>query len=150
MKIFFSLFLTLGSIAMSGCNRSSAQNAVPEPVEPAAVYKSQRGIQLSPVASKAIGVESGEIATRDINGAKGVAAAPANAVLRTVKGDFVYVANGGWFLRTPVNLGASDGAWFEIKEGLYEGDSIVTQGARAVWLAELQAVNGGVACADGH
>lgn len=147
MKSFLVLLLAVAFTAFTGCNRSSATPSVADPT-PAAVYKAQRGIQLSPLATKTMGVHAGDVVPRDFKEAKSVAAAPAAALLRTVKGDFVYVANGGWFLRTPVKLGANDGAWFEIKEGLYEGDSVVTQGARAVWLAELQAVNGGVGCAD--
>ena len=147
MKSFLVLLLAAVSTAFTGCNRSSATPAIADPA-PAAVYKAQRGIQLSPLATQTMGVRASDVVARDIKEAKGVAAVPAAALLRTVKGDFVYVANGGWLLRTPVKLGANDGAWFEIKDGLYEGDSVVTQGARAVWLAELQAVNGGVGCAD--
>lgn len=149
MKLFPCL-LALASLALTGCSRSSAQIATKAEPTPAAVYKAQRGIQLSPVALSTIGVQSGDVTSRDINDVKSAAVVPTGAVLRTVKGDFVYVANGGWFLRTAVKLGTTDGAWFEIKEGLYEGDAIVTHGARGVWLAELQAVNGGVGCADGH
>lgn len=146
----FLFALALAPVAFSGCSRSSAHTATAAQPAPAAVYKAQRGIQLSPVATQTMGVQAGEVAARDLKETKGAAAVPSAAVLRTVKGDFVYVANGEWFLRTPVKLGVTDGAWTEIKEGLYEGDRIVTQGARSVWLAELQAINGGVACADGH
>jgi hypothetical protein len=83
-------------------------------------------------------------------GAAGAAAIPTDALLRTIKGDFVYVANGDWFLRTPVIPGPTNATHVAIKEGLYEGDRIVARGVRALWLAEIQAVNGGVACADGH
>lgn len=148
MKYLLTL-LALLPLAFSGCNRASAESTLAEPT-PAAVYKAQRGIQFSPVATQTMGIQSGDVTARDVLTAKGVAAVPAEALVRTVKGDFVYVANGGWFLRTPVKLGVADGKWTEIKEGLYEGDSVVTHGARAVWLAELQAINGGVGCADGH
>jgi len=70
--------------------------------------------------------------------------------LRTVRGEFVFVANGGWYLRTPVQTGAAAGGWVEIRDGLYEGDTVVAQGSRALWLAEIQAVNGGVSCTHGH
>ncbi len=143
------LLLALLPLAFTGCNRAVAESAHAEP-SPAAVYKAQRGMQFSPVATQTMGIQAGEVAARDVLTAKGVAAVPVDALVRTVKGDFIYVANGGWFLRTPVKLGAADGKWTEIKEGLYEGDSVVVQGARAVWLAELQAINGGVGCADGH
>lgn len=134
---------------LSGCSRSEANVTAPEPT-PASVYKAGRGLQFSPTATKIVGLTTGEVASRDVGSAKGAAAIPAEALLRTVKGDFVFVSNGGWFLRTPVKVGANGEGYFEVIEGLYEGDTIVTKGARALWLAELQAVNGGVGCADGH
>ncbi len=139
-----SLFLLLTFLALgtTACTRSSA---TPSPATPpasatAAHYKAGHGIQLSPAARAFVGIATADFATR----------LPSAAVLRTVKGDFVYVANGPWFLRTPVTLGAADATSFALKEGLYEGDTVVTQGVRALWLAELQATNGGVGCADGH
>lgn len=135
-------------VATGGCSRSVARMESNREVTPAAVFKPGRGIQLSTLASEAIQMKSADVASRDVADAKAVAAIPAGALLRTIKGDFVYVANGGWFLRTPVTVGAFDGSWYEVKEGLYEGDTLVTHGARAIWLAELQAVNGGVGCAD--
>ncbi len=152
MKTLLVSFLAaISAVSFTGCARSSAETAtVNVEVKPAAHYKAGHGLQLTPTASKFIGLATGEVASRDVRQSKGVAAVPADALLRTVKGDFVYVANGEWFLRTPVKIGASDGAWHEVKDGLYEGDSIVTRGTYALWLAELQAVNGGVGCADGH
>ena len=49
-----------------------------------------------------------------------------------------------------MKLGAADATHIEIKDGLYEGDTIVVKGTRALSLAEIQALNGGVGCADGH
>ena len=72
---------------------------------------------------------------------------PAAAVLRTVEGTFVYVENAGWLLRTSVTLGATEGSRCEVKEGLYEGDRVVVEGTRALWLAELHALRAGQACA---
>lgn len=138
--------------AQSGCSRSAATIAVtsaPAPV-PAATYKAGRGLQLSPAATAFIGLQTSDVGARDFGVAKGAAAIPADALLRTAKGNFVYVANGGWLLRTPVTVGTAEGAWLPVKDGLYEGDVVVTQGVRALWLAEIQAVNGGVACTDGH
>ena len=150
MKSSIIIFLMLAlSVCYSGCARAQAETPEPAPA-PAAVYKAGRGLQFAPAATQLFAIQTGEVSTRDFATAKGAAAIPTEALLRTVKGDFVYVANGGWFLRTPVTVGAADGTWVEVKEGLYEGDSIVTHGTRALWLAELQAVNGGVGCADGH
>ncbi len=135
--------LALLTLATTACTRTSA---TPPPAPPppasanAAHYKAGHGIQLSPAARAFVGIATADYATR----------LPTDAVLRTVKGDFVYVANGPWFLRTPVTLGAADATSFALKEGLYEGDTFVTHGVRALWLAELQATNGGVGCADGH
>ena len=138
-----SLLLAVAALlAWAGCARSAAEPRAAEPV-PAAVYKANRGLQLAPPAMRLFDVKTGEVSSHDVGAAKGVAAIPADALLRTVKGDFVYVVNGGWFLRTPVVIGAHDQTWCEVKEGLYEGDAIVVQGARILWLAELQAINGG-------
>jgi multidrug efflux pump subunit AcrA (membrane-fusion protein) len=75
---------------------------------------------------------------------------PASAVIESVRGNFVYAANGGAFLRTPVTLGSRQGDRIEVVDGLFEGDEIVTAGASNLWMIELQAVNGGKGCADGH
>lgn len=79
-----------------------------------------------------------------------VAVVPSTAVVESVRGDFVYVANGQSFLRTPVVIGARSADRLEIVDGLFEGDEIVTTGASSLWMIELQAVNGGKGCADGH
>ncbi|RXK55130.1 hypothetical protein ESB00_04325 [Oleiharenicola lentus] len=123
-------------LGATGCTESHAHDHAAEP-PPASAYKAGHGVQLSPAAAEFAGLATGEFTGR----------LPAGALLRTVKGDFVYVANGPWLLRTPVTL-AADG--LTVSEGLYEGDVIAVQGVRALWLAELQAINGGVGCADGH
>ncbi len=152
MKTLLTLSALLALSALSsGCGETRADpHAHATEPTPAATYKAGHGLQLSPTATQIVGLKTGEVAARDVGTAKGAAAIPAEALLRTVKGDFVFVINGEWFLRTAVTLGANDGGWIEVKEGLYEGDKIVTHGARALWLAELQAVNGGVGCADHH
>jgi hypothetical protein len=153
MKTFLLLAATTAALAFSsGCSRGSATSAadpIPEPA-PAASYKSGRGLQLSPAATAFINLQTTEVTARDFAGAKGMSAIPTEALLRTAKGDFVYVANGGWFLRTAVVIGATEASWLAVKDGLYEGDLVVTHGAHALWLAEIQAVNGGVACTEGH
>lgn len=116
----------------------------------AVVFKAGRGLHLGATAAQFIGLATAEVAARDLPGAAGAPAIPESALLRTVRGEFVFVANGGWYLRTPVQTGAVAGGWIEIRDGLYEGDTVVAQGARALWLAEIQAVNGGVSCTHGH
>ena len=123
----------------SGCSDSHAQARAAEPA-PAATYKAGHGLQLSPSAARFAGIATAEFTGR----------LPADALLRTIKGDFVYVVNGEWLLRTPVTVQGDTATGFTVTAGLYEGDRIATHGVRALWLAELQAINGGVGCADGH
>lgn len=129
------------ALFVSGCARSQAADTDGKPAAtPAATYKAGHGLKLSAAARAFAGVDTAEFSGR----------LPASALLRTARGDFVYVDNDGWLLRTPVRLGPGDGATFAISDGLYEGDFIAVRGAQSLWLAELQAVNGGVGCADGH
>lgn len=151
MKTFLLFPLTLSlAFVLSGCGNSHAQDtAVAEPV-PASVYKEGHGLQLTPAGRQFIGLATSEVVSHTFAGQGETTAIPATAVLRTIKGDFVYVANGEWFLRTPVTLGASDATHVEILDGLYEGDVVVVRGVSGLSLAEIQALNGGVGCADGH
>lgn len=96
-------------------------------------FKEGAGLALSAEAAAFVSLETAPVQV----GPEGNVRAPDSAVLQTAKGRFVYVQNGDRYLRTP----AAD---------LYEGDRIVTRGAQSLWLAELQAINGGVGCADGH
>ena len=151
MKLFLLSILSLNlAFVLSGCGDSHAQAvAATEPV-PASVYKEGHGLQLTPAGRQFIGLETGEVTSRTFTGHREATAIPAAAVLHTIKGDFVYVANGEWFIRTPVTLGASDVTHVEITGGLYEGDVVVVRGVSGLSLAEIQALNGGVGCADGH
>lgn len=143
MPYFSLLLLAAGTLlAFSGCTESRA-SAGPDHAAgpaPAATFKAGRGLRLSEPALAFAGVATAEFTGR----------LPAAALLRTARGDFVYVANDGWLLRTPVRLGTGNGVSFAVGDGLYEGDVVVVGGAQALWLAEIQAVNGGVGCADGH
>jgi hypothetical protein len=148
MKILLSVLFISTSFALSGCGASQAEPAQTKAPTPAAIYKAGNGLQLAAGARELIGLKTIDVTEREIATSGRHAAIPAAALVRTVKGDFVYVANGPWLLRTPVTVGANDAAWFHVSDGLYEGDNVVAVGARALWLAELQAVNGGVGCAD--
>jgi multidrug efflux pump subunit AcrA (membrane-fusion protein) len=75
---------------------------------------------------------------------------PRQALLETVSGTFVYVPNGKYFFRTPVKVGRKAEERVEILDGLYAGDEVVEEPVISLWLAELQAIRGGVACSDGH
>jgi hypothetical protein len=145
MKMPHFPLLLLGAATIllaTGCteSRASAGHDHAAKPAPAATFKAGRGLRLSEPALAFAGVATAEFTGR----------LPAAALLRTARGDFVYVANDGWLLRTPVRLGAGNGVSFIVGDGLYEGDIIVVGGAQALWLAEIQAVNGGVGCADGH
>ncbi len=85
-----------------------------------------------------------------IGDGKTVAAVPASALLRTAEGTFVYTVSGERFVRTPVKLGVVNHEFAEITDGLYAGDQIVVQPVMTLWMAELQSIRGGKACADGH
>ncbi len=152
MKTQLSLItLALLASALTGCSPSQAEDDHPHAeTATAAHYKEGHGVRLSPGAAAFVGLDTAEVSTQPVGTAGTVPAIPASALLRTVKGDFVYVANGDWYLRTPVTAGNAHGNWIEIRDGLYEGDVIVSAAVEALWLAELQAVNGGVGCADGH
>jgi multidrug efflux pump subunit AcrA (membrane-fusion protein) len=81
---------------------------------------------------------------------KNVVSVPRSALLRTTEGDFVYTVNGDHFIRAAVKLGGINHEFAEITDGLYAGDQIVVQPVMALWMAELQSIRGGKACADGH
>jgi hypothetical protein len=150
MKTFLvATLLAAFAIVLGGCGDSHATHVHPD-TTPAATYKAGHGVRLTEPARKFAGLVTGEVMSHTFKGVGETTSVPAEALLRTARGDFVYVTNGDWFLRTPVVTGATDGAHVEIKDGLYEGDSIVVQGARALALSEIQALNGGVGCADGH
>lgn len=150
-KIFLPILAALCAAVLSSCSPTQAEADSRAAAEAtAAHFKEGHGVQLSPAAAAFVGLATTEVAAQPVGGAGTVPAIPAAALLRTVKGDFVYVANGGWYLRTPVTTGAAHDDRVEIRDGLYEGDLVVSVGVEALWLAELQAVNGGVGCADGH
>lgn len=83
-------------------------------------------------------------------GEKNVVSVPRSTVFRTTEGDFVYTVSGEHFVRAPVKLGVANNEFVEITDGLYAGDQIVVQPVMTLWMAELQSLRGGKACADGH
>jgi hypothetical protein len=139
----------IATTVLGGCGRSSAELARTAELQPAAVYRAGHGIKLTNDGARFVRLETAEVAIHP-GSAGAVAAVPAQAVLRTIKGPFVFVVNGEWLLRTPVVVGANRGDLVEIADGLYEGDHVVVNGVDTLWLAEIAAVNGGVGCADGH
>ncbi|MEY3491536.1 MAG: hypothetical protein RL309_664, partial [Verrucomicrobiota bacterium] len=75
---------------------------------------------------------------------------PVDALLRNSEGAFVFVQNGQRWLRTEVKPGVESDGSIQVADGLLEGDVIAIAGVWGLWLAELQAIKGGVGCADGH
>ena len=148
--LFVLLPVAVAIVGAAGCARSRGDDqATPVEPPPAAVYKPGHGVQLSAPAQTFVGLVTAEVEQRAAGNGEEILL-PIDALLRTARGDFVYVGNGDWLLRTPVTVGLVDGATVQIVDGLYEGDTVVVQGVRALALAEMQALNGGVGCADGH
>jgi hypothetical protein len=81
---------------------------------------------------------------------KSVASVPHAALLRTTEGNFVYTVSGEHFMRAPIKLGSINPEFAEVTDGLYAGDQIVIEPVMTLWMAELQSIRGGKACADGH
>lgn len=72
---------------------------------------------------------------------------PSSSLLQTGEGSFVFVVNGGHFLRSRVRLGTRHGDWTAVTDGLLSGDVIVTNGVSGLWCLELQATKAGAGCA---
>ncbi len=72
-----------------------------------------------------------------------VAVIPREALLRTSQGTFVYVVNGGAYLRTAVEVGSESNDKIEIVDGLFTGDQVVKMPVETLWLIELRATKGG-------
>lgn len=85
-----------------------------------------------------------------VGGEREVMTVPRRALLRTAEDEFVYTRNGEHFIRTPVKTGAANEENVEITDGLYAGDEVVVNPVMTLWMAELQSIRGGKACADGH
>lgn len=79
-----------------------------------------------------------------------VVSIPKEALLKTVEGSFVYTLSGEHFVRTAVKVRGVDEKDVEVTDGLLAGDKIAVTPVMSLWLAELQSIRGGKACADGH
>jgi hypothetical protein len=88
--------------------------------------------------------------TAPIGGEKDVVSVPRSALFRTTEGDFVYTVSGDRFVRAAVQLGTVNHDFAEVTDGLYSGDQVVVTPVMTLWLAELQSIRGGKACADGQ
>jgi multidrug efflux pump subunit AcrA (membrane-fusion protein) len=88
--------------------------------------------------------------TVPLGGEKRVVSVPRSSLFRTTEGDFVYTVSGDHFMRAPIKLGVVNHEFAEVTDGLYAGDQVVVQPVMALWMAELQSLRGGKACADGQ
>lgn len=95
---------------------------------------------------------SGAFVTATVHwgGEKTVVSVPRSALLKTTDGDFIYTVSGDSFVRAAVKVGAVNGEFAEIADGLYAGDQVVVQPTMTLWLSEIQALRGGKSCAHGH
>ena len=140
-----NLLLLLAAGLLVACGKSVSAEESSHPAHKAAEFKQGQGILLTEEASRFIGLRSAEAQTKG-----DVVRIPLSAVVDTSEGKHVFVRNGQRWLRTAVKLGAASGEVVDVADGLLEGDVIAVAGGWYLWLAELQAVKGGVGCADGH
>ena len=136
--------LALSLFVLAGCGQGGPAAAI-EGTQKAAEFKKGQGLLLTPEAMTFIGLRQAEA---QAGGERLLV--PAQALLRTSEGSFVFVQNGQRWLRTPVQAVAATAGTLQVAEGLLEGDVVAVAGVWDLWLAELQATKGGVGCADGH
>ncbi len=154
MKTIFISAVALGGLLLSnGCSRiKGSHHDHGEHTRSHSVnweFSEGRGVHLSAEGKKIIGIELADVEVGQEDNAATVCI-PASALLTTARGDFVYVVNGHYFFRSPVLAGRRSDDCIEIRDGLFEGDRVVSHGVKQLWLIELQAINGGEACTDGH
>lgn len=138
-------FLFVSCLFLVACGRPAAEAPGEHHEHKAAEFKKGQGLLVGPEAAKFIGLEKKPVASKGDS-----PVVPVSAVFETAEGHFAYVENGERLLRTPVRIGAALGSEVAIADGLLEGDVVAVAGVKYLWFAELQAVKGGVGCADGH
>lgn len=67
---------------------------------------------------------------------------PRTALLNTTEGDCVYVHHDDFYHRSPVKVGSFENQIVQIKEGLNDGDVVVSEGAEQLWILELKEIRG--------
>lgn len=144
MKTFSSILLV---VALAGCGKQATSGQIEGAVPPAkaAEFKKGQGLLLTPDAAEFIGLRKAEAQAKADR-----VLVPVDALLRNSEGAFVFVQNGQRWLRTEVKLGVESDGSIQVADGLLEGDVIAIAGVWGLWLAELQAIKGGVGCTDGH
>lgn len=140
-----SLALSIGAL-VSGCGKQShTPLEVADQQFVAPLHKDGEGISLCDATKESINLKTASVAER-AQGTEQILTVPKAAVLNTTAGPSVYVENGAYYKRTDVQLGRTFGDSIEIKEGVYDGDIVVTYAAQTLWLIELRAVKGGKGC----
>ena len=142
-----NVILACSLAVLAGCGKpaTSVGTESHAPAAKAAEFKKGQGLLLTPEAVEFIGLRKAEARA---SGERVLV--PVQALLRTSEGSFVFVQNGQRWLRTPVKIGAESVGTIQVADGLLEGDVVAVEGVWDLWLAELQAIKGGVGCADGH
>jgi len=112
-------------------------------------FKEGQGIELSDETKTIIALQTVEV-EEEQHGSETITIIPVSALLETVTGTYVYVVNGNSYLRTQVETKELTESNLQVLDGLFAGDEIVIQPVNTLWYAELQALRGGKACADGH
>ena len=84
-----------------------------------------------------------------VGGNHRTAAIPLEALISSEGEDFVFVEQGGVFVRRDLVLGARDDRYIEVKEGLRSGERVVTDGKRQLYTKYLMSRRGGAAL-GGH
>ena len=74
----------------------------------------------------------------------GSLAIPLEGLMSAEGGDFVFVEQGGVFVRRDLVLGARDDRYVEVKKGLEAGDRVVTDGRRQLYTRYLMMQRGSV------
>jgi hypothetical protein len=109
------------------------------------MHKEDEGILLCEATRESIGLKIAQVSEHK-EGSETILAVPKSAILDTTAGTSVYVENGEHYKRTVVKSGRVFGDLIEIREGVYEGDRVVTDAVQTLWLIELRAVKGGKGC----
>lgn len=142
-----NVILACSLAVLAGCGKpaTSVRTEGAAPAAKAAEFKKGQGLLLTPEAVEFIGLRKAEAQAKADR-----VLVPVDALLRNSEGAFVFVQNGQRWLRTEVKPGVESDGSIQVADGLLEGDVIAIAGVWGLWLAELQAIKGGVGCTDGH
>lgn len=144
VKVFFFLITALSVAVVS---ESLAEEAQEDYF--GARYKEGQGIEVSDETKVILDLQTAEVEEQR-HGSQSINIIPVSSLLNTVTGKYVYVVNGSYYLRTKIETGSISEQNIQVLDGLFPGDEIVVRPVNSLWYAELQALRGGKACADGH